>query len=121
MICALYWFIVLIHACGTVGLIVPTPTPWFFRLRMMSLPPGHLPDFAQPDRRLDADVGLLRRAREDLRRDVVLVDVDADAPLAELRRLLERAVTAEACDLEDDLGPWRDLVLRRRLRTRSRR
>ena len=54
--------------------------------------------------RLDTDVRLLGRAREDARRDVVLVDVDADAPLAELRRLLQRAVAAEARDLEDDLS-----------------
>src|SRR5215472_4462658 len=68
----------------------------------------------EADRGLDTDVRLLGRAGEDLRRDVVLVDVDADAPLAELRRFLERTVAAEACDLEDDLGSGADLVLRHR-------
>ena len=41
MIFDLYWFIGLIHDCGTFGLILPTPTPLFFRLRRMSLPPGN--------------------------------------------------------------------------------
>jgi hypothetical protein len=40
MICDLYWFMVLIHDCGTFGLILPTPTPSFFRFSRMSVPPG---------------------------------------------------------------------------------
>src|SRR5579864_1589525 len=66
------------------------------------------------DRVVDADVGLLERTRKDPARDLVLVRVDPDAPLAELRGLLERAVTAEAGDLEDHLGALTDLVLRDR-------
>src|SRR6185503_11325845 len=47
-------------------------------------------------------------------RDAVLVGVDADAPLAERGRLFQRAVAAEAGDLEDHLGSGADLVLRHR-------
>src|SRR6185503_16527395 len=64
------------------------------------------------DRVLDTDIRLLESAREDVLRDAVLVGVDADPPLAERRCLLQRAVTAEAGDLEDHLGPLPDQVLR---------
>src|SRR4051794_12986019 len=66
------------------------------------------------DRMLHAHVGLLRGTREDVLRNGVLVGVDTDAPLAERGRLLQRAVAAEARDLEDHLGPGADLVLRHR-------
>src|SRR5438874_7035359 len=45
---------------------------------------------------VDPGVGLLDPAREDPLRDLVLVGVHSDAPLVELRGLLEGAVTAEA-------------------------
>src|SRR6266480_4705048 len=64
------------------------------------------------DRVVNAGVGLLDAAGEDPLRDLVLVGVHPDAPLAELRGLLEGAVTAQAGDLEDHLGAGADLVLR---------
>src|SRR6476646_1601842 len=67
------------------------------------------------DRVVDAHVRLLQSARQDPAGDAVLVSVDADAPLVQLRGLLEGSVTAEAGDLEDDLGLLAlDLVLRDR-------
>src|SRR5262245_26230024 len=60
----------------------------------------------------DAHSGLLDAAREDPLRDLVLVGVDADAPLPELRRLLQSGVATGARDLEDHLGTRTDLVLR---------
>src|SRR3954471_6625535 len=64
------------------------------------------------DRSVDAGVGLLDPAGEDPLRDLVLVGVHPDAPLAELRGLLEGAVTAPAGDLEEHRGPRPELVLR---------
>src|SRR5207302_11271653 len=59
----------------------------------------------------DADVRLLRRAREDALRIVVLVRVDADAPDVGVVGCLERAETAAACDLEEHLRTLANLVL----------
>src|SRR5436190_2528394 len=67
---------------------------------------------------VDPGVGLLDPAREDSLRDLVLVGVHPDAPLAELRGLLESTVAAKAGDLEDHLCARADLVLRQ-VRARS--
>src|SRR5436853_6227112 len=48
-----------------------------------------------------AVVDALHAARQDALREVVLVDVDADAPLAGVIRGLERAETAATGDLEE--------------------
>src|SRR2546423_665125 len=61
---------------------------------------------------VDADVRLLQRAGEDPLGDAVFVRVDADAPLAEFRGLLECSIAAGAGDLEDHLYARADLVLR---------
>src|SRR5215470_12337182 len=70
------------------------------------------------DRVVDAGVGLLDPAGEDPLRDLVLVGVHPDAPLAELRSLLESTVAAKTGDLEDHLCARADLVLRQ-VRARS--
>ena len=67
---------------------------------------------------VDPGVGLLDPAREDPLRDLVLVSVHPDAPLAELRGLLESTVAAKTGDLEDHLCARADLVLRQ-VRARS--
>src|SRR5436853_1739740 len=67
---------------------------------------------------VDPGVGLLDPAREDSLRDLVLVGVHPDAPLAELRGLLESTVAAKTGDLEDHLCARADLVLRQ-VRARS--
>src|SRR4029453_4232577 len=61
---------------------------------------------------VDPCVGLLDPAREDPLRDLVLVGIHPDAPLAELRGLLESTVAAKTGDLEDHLCARADLVLR---------
>src|SRR4051794_29959886 len=58
----------------------------------------------------DAVVDPLHAAREDALRELELVDVDADAPLAALVGSLERAETAAARDLEEHVRALRDLV-----------
>src|SRR5918912_1730259 len=66
----------------------------------------------------DADhpqVDPLHRAREDVRPEVRLVDVHADAPDLLLLRRLQRAEPARAGDVEDDLRARGDLVQRERL------
>src|SRR5215210_3780830 len=57
-------------------------------------------------------VDALDRARQDVRPEVRLVAVDADAPLPLLLRGVERAEPAAAGDLEHDLRALRDLVER---------
>src|SRR3954452_8744568 len=64
---------------------------------------------ARRDRVVDRDVDLLLRAREDVRPEVGLVGVDADAHHVLLLRRVERAEAAAAGDLEDDAGAVRDL------------
>src|SRR3954452_853883 len=61
------------------------------------------------------DVDLLQRRSQDLRAEVGLVGVDADALNALLLRGVERADTAAPGDLEDDLGALGDLVERQLL------
>ena len=63
----------------------------------------------------DAEIDALHRARQDVRAEVRLVDVDAVAPDTGLLRRRKRAEAARACDREDDLRTGRDLVLRDRL------
>src|SRR4051794_24030110 len=64
------------------------------------------------DRVVDGHVDLLQGAREDLRTEVALVGVDADALDALLLGGVERAEAALAGDLEDDLRALGDLVER---------
>src|SRR5215211_5429822 len=64
------------------------------------------------DRVEDRHVDLLQRAGDDVRAEVALVGVDADALHALLLGRVERAEAALAGDLEDDLRALRDLVER---------
>src|SRR5215212_5853939 len=64
------------------------------------------------DRVEDGHVDLLQRAGDDVRAEVALVGVDADALHALLLGRVKRAETALAGDLEDDLRALRDLVER---------
>ena len=59
------------------------------------------------DGEVDAVVDALDRARQDVRAEVRLVDVDADALDAGLLRRVERAEAARAGDCEDrPAAPW---------------
>src|SRR3954470_7023087 len=64
------------------------------------------------DRVEDRDVDLLQRARDDLRAEVGLVGVDADRLYALLLGRVDRAETARAGHLEDDLRALGDLIER---------
>src|SRR5215208_1822161 len=64
------------------------------------------------DRVVDGHVDLLEGARDDVRAEVALVGIDADALDVLLLRRVERAEAALAGDLEDDLRALRDLVER---------
>src|SRR5215208_335403 len=64
------------------------------------------------DRLEHGDVDLLQRAGDDVRAEVALVGIDADALDVLLLRRVERAEAALAGDLEDDLRALRDLVER---------
>src|SRR3954469_13152730 len=67
---------------------------------------------------LDGLVDALQGARHDVRPEVALVGVDADPPHLLLLRGGERAETAAAGDLEDDVRAPVDLVQRRLLALR---
>src|SRR5262245_30528716 len=67
------------------------------------------------DGEVDPLVHPLHGAREDVRAEVGLVDVDTDAPDVLLLRRLERTEPAGAGHVEDDMRAGRDLVERDRL------
>ena len=115
MILALIAFIAVMNFAGTFGLILPTPTPLFFRLKSDVGAALELAGLGLLDRVVDADVDPLDRAREDVLRERELVDVDADAPHAGLSGRVQDAEAAAAGDLELDLRALADLVLRDRL------
>src|SRR4051794_8909604 len=73
---------------------------------------------ARADRLVDGHVHLLLRARQDVRAEVALVGVDADAHDVLLLRGIEGAEPATARDLEDHARAVRDLVQRQLLALR---
>jgi hypothetical protein len=106
-------FICLMNAFGTRGLILPTAdavVPEFEDGVHAAL------ELAASSRtravRKTAVVDPLHGARQDVRAEVRLVLVHADAPAALLARSVERAEAATAGDLEDHPRALRDLVER---------
>ena len=102
-------------ACGTAGLILPTPMPPFFRLKTRSVPPSNLPSLTCW---IAWKTPLSTRLTPLVSTRLPSAYWSTSTPMPQMpapRRRLERAEAAAAGDLEQHLRALRDLVLGDRL------